>query len=134
MFRQKHQALRVCIRQRPHQHRIRDRENRRRRADAEDEHGQRGDREAGRAPQQPRTVSHIAPERVEPGRADGTGGFDRLRQPSEIAEGQTTCLFRRDATPAVRFDLAFEVILDLLEISASMRRRPSSPRSEAMAP
>ena len=114
MFGQKDQALRVCIGQRPHQHRIRDRENRRRRADAEDEHGQRGDREARRAPQQPRTVSQVAPARVEPGRADGAGGFDRLRQPSQIAEGQTTRLFGRDAAPAVRLDLALEVVAKLL--------------------
>ena len=105
----------VRIGQRPHQHRIRDREHRRRRADAEDEHGQRGGREAGRAPQQPRTVSQVAPDRVEPGRADVTGGFDRLRQPSQIADGQPSSLFRRDTTPAVRFDLALEVILELLE-------------------
>jgi hypothetical protein len=114
VFGQKDQALRVCIGQRPHQHRIRDRENRRRRADAEDEHGQRRDREAGRAPQQPRTVSQVAPESVEPGRADVTGRFDRLRQSSQIAERETPCLVRRDATRLVRLDLAFQVIAKLL--------------------
>ena len=133
LFGQKDQALRVCIGQRPHQHRIRDRENRRRRADAEDEHGQRREREARRAPQQPRTVSHIAPDRVEPGRADVTGGFDRLRQPSQIAEGQPASLFGRDTTPAVRFDLALEVVLNLLENLGVDAAAAEQSTSEAMA-
>ena len=121
----------VGIRQRPHQHRIRHREHRRRRADAEDEHGQRRDREAGRAPQQPRPVSQVAPDRVEPGRADLTGGFDRLRQPSEIAErpaGGPLRAGRRAGRCASISRSRWS--WSSSRISASMRRRPSSPRSQ----
>jgi hypothetical protein len=114
VFGEKDQALRVRIRQRPHQNRVRNGEDRRRRSDAEHEHRERRDREAGGAPQQPRAVSQVAPDRVEPGRAHGTGGFDRLRESPEIAEREAACLPGRNAARPVRFHLAFQVIAKFL--------------------
>ena len=118
MFGDEDQTLRIWIGQRPQQHGIRHREDCRRRADAEDEHGQRGEGEPGRAPQEAGAELQVAPDRVERGRADVARGFNRLRQSSEIAEGQTTGLFEGDAAPAVRLDLALEVITELLEYLA----------------
>src|SRR4029453_6494239 len=56
----------------------------------------------------------VAPPGLEPDRADITGGLNRLREPSEVAKGQTPCLFSRESSRAVQLDLAFQMVAELL--------------------
>ena len=125
----------VCIRQRPHQHGIRDRENRRRRADAEDEHGQRRDREPRRAPQhaarrisrratpcRARSRGHHASIRSSASALPDRGGPDAVplqaRRPRERCASISRSRWSRSSSA----------------ISPSIRRRRRSPRSEANEP
>ncbi len=114
LFRDEHQPIGVRIRQRPHQHGVPDREDGRCRADAQDEQGERGDREPWRASEDPCRVSDLAPGGVEPDRANIADRFCRVRQSTDVPERQPARLVGRYAARAMALHLALDVVLKLL--------------------
>jgi hypothetical protein len=82
-----------------------------------------------------RGVSGVAPHRVEPGRADGAGQLHRLRDSSQIAEGQTACLLRWDQTRDLSEVKRTGLIPDLSirYLLTSFLRRGHAPLKSSMA-